>query len=119
MALYPVADHPLLSGKYKALAPDPDQQEVYAELAETLLRLRAPAYTVPADVAKLTSAVVLQINFLLQQETTPKILATMSNATPGTATTYRDRLVDPAAWQIVCQVTGRRDVGFRPFGWDT
>ena len=108
--LYPVADHPLLSARYKALGTQPEK-DAHAVLAELLLGLHPPAL-VDDQAETLTYAVVKQINFLLQQGVEPSILETSNQSTPGIATSYRDRYVDPGALAIADQVLKRARVGF-------
>ena len=116
VALVPVAwSHALLSKKFFGLPTD-DERTAQHILAEVSLGLTTPAYT--GDAAdKLVYAVVLQINFQLEQSINARTLKSINSTAPaavGTTTQYRDRILDPTAMAIVQQVTGRRPVRLTP-----
>ncbi len=102
----------LLSDKYAKLASDAERLS-YHLLAEQLLDLRAPVYT-GTDAEELGFAVVLQINFLLQQGMEPLVKKNIVKGSPSISEGYRDRLINPNAALIVARVTGRQQVRFTP-----
>ncbi len=108
-----VAGDPLLSGKWEGLG-DEDQRRSHQELAERLLGLSQPIYTDLDIVGTLHIAIVLQVNFLLEQNLEPELLKSQSNQHPGNMTAYRDRYLSPKAAALVDTVTGRRQVRFEP-----
>jgi hypothetical protein len=112
--LYDISALPLLAdpkGKYQLL--DSAVQPSYQIQAEMLLGLDSPAET-GDEAEQITYAIGLQILFLLEQGVTPEVLKSANQSSPGVATTYRDRWLDPRAAGIVRRVLEVEQVRFEP-----
>jgi hypothetical protein len=99
----PLIGHALLSGQFAGL-PDDDQRNAQQEIAELLLGLSSPFPTDPELVEAVKLAVVLQINYQLQQGTEPETVKSMTQNHPGIMTSYRDRYLSPRAAAIVASL---------------
>jgi hypothetical protein len=73
-----------------------------------------PAYTDPDDVARLELAIAMQIQFQLDQSTSPMIHKSETQNKPGITTAYRDRYIHPGAAEIVSRVTKTAHTIFSP-----
>ena len=106
--LYNVDAHPLISTKLATIkAASSDAFHAYQVMAETLLGLTAPPYTLADDLDKIGLAVVREMNFLVQQGIDPYIEVSTTSAHTAQATVWRDRYLDPVAVAIVAMVAGQ------------
>jgi hypothetical protein len=105
--LYTVSGHALLSEQVLAL-PEP-KRDAYQTLAESLLELGSPVYTVPFDVERVTLAVVRQMNFLVAQGIDPYITESTSSGHSSQSVVWRDRWIDPVAALLIAQVMAQYD----------
>jgi hypothetical protein len=75
--------------------------------AEMLLGLRAPAYSVPADVERIHLALVHQMNFQAAQGIDPLFMSAAASTHAKQSDVYRDRFISPIAAQIVAEVAAQ------------
>ena len=100
--IYPsIAAHPLLSNQAKAL--DPAVLNAQQDVAETLLGLFPPAVTVALTLSRVTTAIVLQMNFQIAQGLDPLYTEFTQSAHSRQMVSYRDRYLDPRAVAIVTE----------------
>lgn len=92
----------ILTAKVTSLSSS--QQTAMQQTAESLLRLRSPAYTKTEDVERVVLAIVHQMNFLVAQGVDPRFTQTATSAQGGQTNVYRDRVLDPLAAQLVEEV---------------
>lgn len=95
MSVYEVAGHPALSGKAQVLGGPMLEAQVL--LAETLLGVSAPAYTDAALLEKAILAIVLQVNFQMEEGIDPLIVKRMHSTHTSQTVEYWGRYIDPRA----------------------
>jgi hypothetical protein len=94
-----VEEHALLTGKAKALfESSPDAFHAQQQIAELLLELPVPVKE--SMVTQLTLAVVMQVNFQIEQGIDPLYISASSSAHTRNSVNYRNRYIDPRALQI-------------------
>src|SRR5690349_31702 len=94
----------MMTAKVQALGQE--KIDGHQLLAETLLALRAPVVTDDSDLAKMKLAIVLQMNFQVEEGTDPLILSGVASTHSKQSKSFRDRWVDPRALAIVAEVIG-------------
>lgn len=100
--IYPtVAGHALLTAKASAKVTASTE---YQELAEDLLGLQSPALTVAADVARVKRAIVVQINFQVEQGVDAFIHSWVASSHSNQQIGYRDRYLSPQAVAILASI---------------
>lgn len=106
-----IEGHPLLSPKFSGIE-DEDYKTALQVVAERLLGLVAPAYATQPALDAIGDALALQVNFLVERGIESATVRSISNTTPGQTTQYRDRWVDPVAYEAVRRATGTMTAGF-------
>lgn len=100
--LYPtIAAHPLLTAKAAAKVAGSDEHQ---NLAEALLGLKAPIVTVALDVARVQLAVVMQVNFQIEQGVDALVYSYQSSAHSRQQVAQRDRIINPQAQAILSTI---------------
>ena len=100
-----VATHPLRSGEVQKMEEPVLGAQI--TLAESLLGLPEVAWTGRAAILAAT-AIVLQVNWQVEYNTDPFVLAAKNAPVSRTSTKYKDEipLVDPRARQLVDEALG-------------
>lgn len=105
--IYDVSGHALLSKKVLALKSEsPEAFSKQVSVAEMLLGVYPPASTQVLVASRLSLAVVLQLNFQIEQGIDPLYVSASSSSHTRNSVQYRDRHIDPRAAQIVAQTQG-------------
>lgn len=92
----------------------PEEKVAQNMLAEQYLGLVPPAYTDASDIERLELAIAMQIQFQMDQGTSPMIHKSETQNKPGITTAYRDRYIHPGAAEIVSRVTKTAHPIFSP-----
>ena len=113
--LFTVTSHPLLSGKVVALAGDSAKFSAQQALAEAVLDLTADyaARLTTDQTARVTMAVVLQMNFQVEQGLDPFVVSQESSVQQGETRTYTGHAVHPQARAIIDAIVIAGDEGGR------
>lgn len=94
-----IQDHDFLSKKSQSEGSK--SLENHQILAESLLGLNESLFTADRDLLEIRLAIVLQINFQVEQGIDPMYIKASSSGHSHQGVTYRDNWIDPRAMQIV------------------
>lgn len=114
--LMDITSHPLLTGKATAMSSDSAKFEAQQSLAEALLNLTAEYIDRLSieQLARASMAVVLQVNFQLEQGLDPFVVSRASSTQQGEVHDYRGDAVHPQARAILdAIVVSDEDLGYQ------